>query len=129
MASLPSVNTKQITNIDAFSILDVYFKDSSILYRQHYESFDELIKYIIPNEIQNNDNILFVKKDIENLMTTIYKLVITNTMLQHPTNENNNKTIIFPQDARLNFLTYSSRLIVDVQQIKQQHNLITGQIT
>lgn len=45
------IENKSVYMDEIWKLIDIYFKDRTMIYRQNYDSFEEFIKVIIPQEI------------------------------------------------------------------------------
>jgi DNA-directed RNA polymerase II subunit RPB2 len=109
------------------NLIDLMFNDRYTMYNFHYNSYNQFINEIIFKELEENSNIIY--ENINKNFIHRHKLKYENIQLKPPIDEtSNDNEILFPETARIKFLTYSSRLIADVKQIHEIVNLETNEI-
>ena len=98
---------------DTWKIFDDYFKsDKYRLARDQLDSYNDAIQNTIPTIIANNNPIKIYSQD----NNSYYQVEIKNPRYVTPEiqDNNDNKTKLFPFEARSRSLSYMSQLIVDV---------------
>lgn len=109
-------------------LIDLMFDERYEMYSFHHNSYNQFINEIVFRELEENQNLIYENVTKDKIYK--YKLKYSNIQLKPPTDETSNEDdILFPEDARIKFLTYTSRLIADVKQIQQTVNLETGEIS
>lgn len=110
------------------NLIDLKFDERYSMYKFHHDSFDQFINEIAFKELEENPNLIYENVSKEYIYK--YRLKYHNIQLKPPVDESSNEDeILFPEDARIKFLTYSSRLIADIKQIQEIINLETGDKT
>ncbi len=102
-----------ITNKKIYKLIDLYFNDKFIMYKMQYDSYNQFINEIVYKTLTESENIIYVSEDKEKNVIYEYSFRFLNININYPTNEQNE--IIYPEDARKNHLSYSSKLFADVQ--------------
>jgi len=107
-------------------LIDLFFDERFQIYTYHYDSYNQFINEIIFKELEDNPNLIYENVTKEKIYK--YRLRYSNIQLKPPVDESSNDdNILFPEDARIKFLTYSSRLLVDVKQIQEIIDLETNE--
>ncbi len=106
-----------------WNIIDLFFKQTNSLYDFHYKSYEEFIEDIVIRELKENENIILLKDDKINNRIIKYYFRMTNIKFLPP--QDNKGKIIFPENARQELLSYSSKLIADVEQIQEIYYIKT----
>jgi DNA-directed RNA polymerase II subunit RPB2 len=114
----------KLTKDNSNKLIDLYFSQPNILYNHQYNSYNQFIEESIPHILKSEDNIFFTNSDNE--YVTNYMFKFDDIYLKPPTLENESE-LMFPSDARVRSLTYSSKLIATVTQIQQKINVLTGE--
>jgi DNA-directed RNA polymerase II subunit RPB2 len=104
-----------ITNDEIWSLIDLFFNTKNILYNMHYSSFQQFIEDNIISELNKK---YVIHENIIGKQIYRYSLKFDNIMLKSPSDEFDYDTI-FPNDARIRHINYSSKLIVDIKQIQE----------
>jgi len=110
---------------DNWKILDVYFRDTSLV-RHQLESYNDFIETLIPQIIERNNPILVnldYDKEIDKFRK-IYEIKFGETFISKPIIHENNDIIknLLPSEARKRGLTYQSPLYVDVEHTLKIYN-------
>ena len=111
-------------------LIDLMFDERYEMYSFHHNSFNQFINEIAFKELEDNQNLVYENVTKDKIYK--YKLKYSNIQLKPPTDETSNSNeddILFPEEARIKFLTYSSRLIADIKQIQEIVDLETSEIT
>jgi len=109
-------------------LIDLMFDERYEMYSFHHNSYNQFINEIAFKELEENQNLIYENVTKDKIYK--YRLKYSNIQLKPPTDETSNQDdILFPEDARIKFLTYSSRLIADVKQIQEVVDLETSQVT
>lgn len=101
--------TEHLTTDEQFEIIDFYLKQFGVV-RHQIEGYNDFIHNLVPAIINNSDPIKVQKED------TVWEYKFTNPIF-HPclTNGNNGKRVmITPNECRINNLSYSSDLQIDI---------------
>ena len=114
-----------ITNDDLTIFKDFLFKDKNTLSQFQYDNFHQFMDVTIPHLLKTK-NIFYETYTSDKLKTIKYGLEFTNIEYMPPTNDNIN--FIFPEEARTRNLTYSTKLMVNVQQFKETKTLSNNEI-
>jgi len=114
------------TQEDIDKLIDLYYKQPRILYEHLFSSYNQLIEEIIPYCLIQEPNYFYqnVIKD------TIYYhgFKCSNIRIKPATFDNDNE-IKFPSDARKNHLNYFATIVVDIVQVLEKIDIITGEKT
>jgi len=90
----------------------------------HYLSYQQFIEDNIISELNKK---YVIHENIIGKQIYRYSLKFDNIMLKAPSDDFDYETI-FPNDARIRHINYSSKLIVDIKQIQEIVNLETNTI-
>lgn len=104
-----------MTSEEIKKLIDLYFVDKFAMYKLQYDSYSQFINEVIYKTLIENKNIIYFEDDKENNIIYEHYLKFDNIELRYP--ENDQGVVIYPEDARRNHLSYSSKLLVDVKQI------------
>ena len=127
-SALSTSNSGVCTQNKIHELVDLMFDERYEMYSFHHNSYNQFINEIVFKELEENQNLIYENVTKDKIYK--YKLKYTNIQLKPPTDETSNEDdILFPENARIKFLTYTSRLIADVKQIQQTVNLETGEIS
>ncbi len=123
-------------NNEIWNCIEKYFEENGLLHHQ-FSSFEDFIERIIPNIIISA-NPLIIDKPQENIK---YIIDVLNPRISKPILYNNdfndNKMEVYPSNARMQNLSYTANLYVDIKQqiitsdnIKEitDNDVIIGQI-
>jgi DNA-directed RNA polymerase II subunit RPB2 len=115
----------ETTQNDIDKIIHLYFNQPSILYEHLFTSYHQFIEEIIPYCLQQEPNYFY-----ENIEQSIYNhgFKCENVRIKQATYDNDNE-IKFPSDARKNHLNYFASVIVDIKQVVDIINILTGEKT
>jgi len=117
----------KIDKVDVWKLLDLHFKEKYVLYQLQYTSYNQFIEECVLWELQNNPNIIHMRVDTKTNKVYKYRFKFDNVVLKPPSDDNGNENeMIFPEDARLRHLTYTSKLIADVKQIQEIIDVTSG---
>ena len=117
-----------ITQNEIHNVIDLMFDDRYEMYSFQHNSYNQFINEIVFKELEDNPNLIYENVTKDKIYK--YRLKFTNIQLKPPTDESSNEDdILFPEDARIKFLTYSSRLVADIKQIQEIIDLETNEIT
>ena len=109
------------TNIN--DLIHLYFKQPSILYEHLFSSYQQFIEEIIPYCLKGENNNFYENTGDSIIYNHGFKC--DNIRIKPPTFDNDNE-IKYPWNARKNHLNYSATVIVDVKQIIEEINILTG---
>lgn len=110
--------TKIPTSEEIFKLIDMYFNEKFILYNFQWNAFNQFINDTIRNDIMNVEHIIHEDQYAGKIYR--YKIIIENVSIKPPVDDNSNdEEIIFPEDCRTRFLSYTSKLFGDVSQIQE----------
>ena len=104
-----------VSNKEIWSLLDLFFNTKNVLYNMHYLSYQQFIEDNIISELNKK---YVIHENIVGKMLIRYSLKFENIMLKAPSDEFDYDTI-FPNDARIRHINYSSKLFVDIKQIQE----------
>jgi DNA-directed RNA polymerase II subunit RPB2 len=110
---------------DVFKLIDLYFKQKNIMYSHHYNSFDKFIEEDIPDLLKNSDNIFYEKFTRDKVFR--YKFKYEDISIKPAMIESEDE-IMYPSDARLRDLTYSSKIVASVSQMQEIIDIATGDV-
>jgi len=111
---------------DIDKIIDLYFKQSLILYEHLFSSYHQFIEEIIPYCLKQEQNYFY--ENIDGNLIYFHGFKCNNIRIKPATFDNDNE-IKFPSDARRNHLNYFASIIVDINQYIETINIITGEKT
>ena len=111
-----------VTNKDIWKLVDLLFNTKNVLYNMHYLSYQQFIEDNIITELNKK---YVIHENIIGKQIYRYSLKFDNIMLKAPSDDLDYVTI-FPNDARIRHINYSSKLIVDIKQIQEIINLETN---
>lgn len=108
---------------DIFKFIDLYFKNTNIIYQHQYNSFNKFVDYIKHYLIYGNHE--FYQHKVGNLQ---YKLrfKFEDVDIDYPRDYERTNEIIYPMDAREKGLNYSSKITATVSQIQDIYDFTTG---
>ena len=108
------------------SLIDLYFSHQKNapqnLYRHLHESYDDLMRHIIPKILEQ----YVIQRIVSDKTIITHTLYTTNIRIKLPTDEYQ-KEYITPQIARNRNLTYSCSLYGDITIKSVHHNISTGE--
>ena len=107
------ISNKNISNEKIMKLIDLYFNERFIMYKMQYDSYSQFINEIVYKTLTESENIIYVCEDKDKNILYEYSFKFSNIKIDYPTDDQNN--IIYPQDARNNHLSYSSKLFADIQ--------------
>jgi len=116
------MHSNKLTKEDLYKLTDLYYKQTNILYGHQHNSFNQFIDEYIYSILKKENNIFFSK--ITQNYVYNYKFMFENIYLKPPTLENEGE-LMFPSDARLRSLTYSSKLVATITQIQEKIDVVT----
>ena len=111
-----------VSNKDIWKLVDLLFNTKNVLYNMHYLSYQQFIEDNIITELNKK---YVIHENIIGKQIYRYSLKFDNIMLKAPSDDLDYVTI-FPNDARIRHINYSSKLIVDIKQIQEIVNLETN---
>jgi len=111
---------------DIDKIVDLYFKQSLILYEHLFSSYHQFIEEIIPYCLKHEQNYFY--ENIDGHLIHFHGFRCSNIRIKPATFDNDNE-IKFPNEARRNHLNYFASIIVDITQYIETMNIITGEKT
>jgi DNA-directed RNA polymerase beta subunit/intein/homing endonuclease len=100
-------------------LVDAYFEKKYTLYRHLHNSYNELIVNLV-NYLQTNEN-LFDENRIDNLLYK-YRFKFSNMYIRPPLHKDG-ITRLYPHEARDLNLTYSLKIIGNIEQIQEIYDL------
>lgn len=107
-----------------FSLLDMYFENNKrVLVKHHIDSFNQFIEEIIPNILQNSENIICEK--IYETRVIRYRLTFEDLGIKPPSLENEDQ-FMYPLDAIQKNLSYSSKYTATVTQYQDIIDIASG---
>jgi len=122
------VQTKELTQNRIHDVIDLMFDERYEMYSFQHNSYNQFVNEIVFKELEDNPNLIYENVTKDKIYK--YRLKFSNIQLKPPTDESSNEDdILFPEDARIKFLTYSSRLIADIKQIQEVIDLETNEVT
>jgi len=97
---------------------ELYFSEKYISFSHHHNSFNQFITDCVLKEVEQP---MLVSENDVNGKVYKHKLRYKNVRLKEPTDETSDdiNTVLFPEDFKTRFLSYSSRLIADVEQLQE----------
>ena len=116
-------NNSDIQN-DINKLIRLYFKQPSILYEHLFSSYQQFVEEIIPYCLKGEVN-NFHENLSENIVYN-HGFKCENIRIKPATFENDNE-IKYPWNARKNHLNYFATVIVDVKQVVEIFNILTGE--
>ena len=122
------VKDSELTQEKIHDVIDLMFDDRYEMYSFQHNSYNQFINEIVFKELDDNQNLIYENVTKDKIYK--YRLKFSNIQLKPPTDESSNEDdILFPEDARIKFLTYSSRLITDIKQVQEIVDLETNEVT
>jgi DNA-directed RNA polymerase beta subunit/intein/homing endonuclease len=109
---------------DIDKIIDLYFKQSLILYEHLFSSYHQFIEEIIPYCLKQEKNYFY--ENLDGNLIHFHGFRCTNIRIKPATFDNDNE-IKFPSEARKNHLNYFASIIVDIVQYVETTNILTGE--
>jgi DNA-directed RNA polymerase II subunit RPB2 len=116
-------NSSDIQN-DINKLIQLYFKQPSILYEHLFSSYQQFVEEIIPYCLKGEVN-NFHENINENIVYN-HGFKCENIRIKPATFENDNE-IKYPWNARKNHLNYFATVIIDVKQVVEIFNILTGE--
>jgi DNA-directed RNA polymerase II subunit RPB2 len=116
----------KITQEDINKVEELYFKQPKILYQHLFGSMHQLVEEIIPYILSNDINYFYENVDKHEIYMHGFR--IDNIRLKPVTYENENE-LLFPSDARKNYLNYFGTVYADVTQIMRKEDILSGETT
>ncbi len=117
-----------IVQENVHDLIDLMFDERYEMYSFQHNSYNQFINEIVFKELEDNPNLIYENVTKDKIYK--YRLRFSNIQLKPPTDESSNEDdILFPEDARIKFLTYSSRLVADIKQIQETIDLETNEVT
>ena len=120
---------KDVNKDTIFKLLDCYFA-SDPLYKFQHDSFDQFVNDIIFPTLKESPNI--ISENIFQDKIYRHRLEFSDISLKPPVNEIDDE-LIFPENARINHLSYSGKLISNVKQyldvVETQTGITTTKLT
>ena len=109
---------------DIDKIIDLYFKQSLILYEHLFSSYHQFIEEIIPYCLKQEKNYFY--ENLDGNLIHFHGFRCNNIRIKPATFDNDNE-IKFPSEARKNHLNYFASIIVDIVQYVETTNILTGE--
>ncbi len=110
-----------------FGLLDLYFeRNSQVLVKHQIDSFDQFIEEIIPNILQNTENVISEKIGENKIIK--YRLSFDDLGMKPPLLDND-EGLMFPLDAIQKNLSYMSIYTATVTQWQDITDIETGEVT
>lgn len=116
-------NSSDIQN-DINKLIQLYFKQPSILYEHLFSSYQQFVEEIVPYCLKGEVN-NFHENINENIVYN-HGFKCENIRIKPATFENDNE-IKYPWNARKNHLNYFATVIIDVKQVVEIFNILTGE--
>lgn len=121
----------------SWNIIESYFASNPyFITKHHLDSYDEFINIQIPTVIKSlNPIINYVLDDTGKYNKHEIRIFVggkdgTNIYFDHPTITHQSATrVMFPNDARLNDMTYGANLLCDITIIHSSHGINTEEVT
>ena len=117
-----SLSNNNIRLDDIFRFVDLYFKQKNIMYTHLYNSFDKLLDEDIPNFLKDGNSTFFEKVTKDKIYR--YKFKFKDIAIKPPFIDMDDE-IMYPQQARLRNLTYSSKLVATITQVQEITDVAT----
>jgi len=112
---------------DIKKLIKLYFDQPKILYQHLFSSFNQLIEEIIPFSLVKENNYFYENVDKNDIY--LHGFRCKNVRIKPVVFENNPSEIMFPAQARKNHLNYFATVYVDIEQIVERINVLTGDKT
>jgi DNA-directed RNA polymerase II subunit RPB2 len=113
-----SINTYIPNSEEIFKLIDLYFNEKFILYNFQWNAFNQFINDTIRHDISNVEYIIHEDQQAGRIYR--YKIIFENVSIKPPVDDNaNDEEILFPEDCRSRFLSYTSKIIADVLQVQE----------
>lgn len=116
--------SSNLSQEDINYLVKLYYKQPNILYQHLFSSFHQLVEEIIPTNISKNVNHFYeyVEKD----KVIMHGFKCSNVGIKPPVNPVTNN-ILSPSEARKKHFNYFGTIVADVQQVMEEHNILTGE--
>ncbi len=114
-----------ILNEDIVPIERLIFREKYALYQNQYNSFHQFIEEIIFKELKESPNVIHENFTEDHVYR--YRFIFDDIRLKPPVFENEDRDM-WPEDARRNHLTYSSKLVATVRQIQEKIDIRTNKM-
>ena len=130
------INNNTIDEKDCWKVASAYFKKYGLV-SQQINSFNHFIKQNIKKIIHEN-NIIIIKPDIkynksvDNQINKSYEIKFDKATIEdypHILENNNENKLLFPHEARIRNIDYSSKLYVDIIWREKNNNEIINEQT
>ena len=105
-------------------LIHLYFKQNSILYDHLFSSYNQFIEENIKYCLKQDNNNFY--ENIDNNIINVHGFKCDNIRIKPSTYDNENE-IKFPNESRKNHLNYFGSVIVDVKQVVETTNILTGE--
>uniref|UniRef100_A0A6C0EDK7 DNA-directed RNA polymerase n=1 Tax=viral metagenome TaxID=1070528 RepID=A0A6C0EDK7_9ZZZZ len=118
-------DVNNLTTSDIFRLIDLYFYKKNYMYRHLYHSYDNLLEEKIKNFLEYNEHVFNEKVTGEKVYRRKFKF--SNVRIISPRLENDVEPM-FPSDARHKNYTYAVKIVADVGQIQEVHDISSGAV-
>ena len=108
-------------------LIKIYFEQPQVLFRHLFDSYHQFIEEIIPYSLIEESNTFFeniVQNDIY-----IHGFRCKNVRVKPVTFDQSPSEIMFPKQARKNNHNYFTTIHVDIEQVVEKVNILTGERT
>lgn len=107
-----------ITQNDNHKLIELFYDTKYAPFLHHHNSFNQFMIECVMEEFKN-PRLIYENENEGKIYRHLLKY--NNVRLKEPMDETSDdiNTILFPEDFKLRFLNYSSRLIADVEQIQE----------
>ena len=112
--------------IETKPIIDLYFRQPSILYNHLFGSYHQFIEEIIPYSLMEEPHYIYEHPDRDIIYR--YGFRFENVRIKPPFIESNNEHL-FPKYARKNYLNYFSQIICKVIMYQEKIDALTDEKT
>lgn len=120
------IGKKELSIIDIYKVIDLYFKQKNIMYTHLYNSFDKFFDEDIKQLLSNGNNIFFEKITKDKVYR--YKFIYSDISIKPPVLDSEYE-IMFPSNARTRNMTYSAKLVATISQIQEVIDITTDKLT
>lgn len=115
----------KLSENDIFKFIDLYFKNTNIVYQHQYNSFNKFVDDYIRDYLLNIPHEFYEIK--EGNIQYKYRFKFENIVIYPPTIAATSE-IMYPEDAREKNLNYSSKITATVSQIQDIYDFTSGDL-
>ena len=116
-----------LTQRNIHKLIELYYDEMYAPFLHHHNSYNQFIIECVM-ELLKTPSLIYEQESEGKVYK--HKLRFKNVRLKEPMDETSDdiNTVLFPEDFKTRFLNYSSRLIADIEQIREVHTPETNTI-